>query len=596
VKKKSYYIAVVVALLTFTVYLPSVRNGFVNFDDDKYVLGNIHINSLDWTFFKWAFTDISLGLWHPLTWISYAVDYSIWGTDPLGFHLIAIVLHTINTFLVVYLVIRLLENTCEISLRYDGIYHHLPQFLNIRVILITAGVTGLLFGLHPIHVESVAWISERKDLLCALFYLLCIIAYTFYDWSLSKKSNLVKNPSILSSLTDKWYLLSIVFFALALASKTMAVSIPVVLLLLDWFPYRRLQSIKTFTVAVIEKTPFIVLSLLISVVSIVAQRTSRAMATLAGTPLSSRIFVATKALVAYLWAMILPLNLTPFYPYPKDVHLLSIEFIFCVSLIIAITSVCLFLVKKHPIWITLWSYYVITLLPVIGIVQVGGQARADRYTYLPSLAPFLLFGLMMAWVFTKMQHSRMPKISSRLALIAAASFLIVPLIYLTLIQTRIWDNSLTLWNYTVEKQPLAVIPHYDLGYELLERRRFDEAIEEFKKITLQLDPNHENAHYNLGRALEEIGRTKEAITEYQKVLQMDPTDPEAHYNLAICFSIIGKSEEAVEQYRMFDKTSTSKKETDAKFIMEIEKKGLHYQAAEILKKIMSVAKAKTSTH
>jgi hypothetical protein len=217
-----YYVAAAVALLTLLVYLPALQNEFVDWDDNVYIFDNPYIRSLDMAFFKWAFWGFHAANWHPLTWASHALDYAVWGLNPLGHHLTSISLHALNTFLVVALVTRLLDayNTKQ----------NRPA-LNDRMVLIAAATTGLLFGLHPVHVESVAWVSERKDVLCALFFLLSLLSYLSY----------------VSSNTQKTYLLSLGFFVLALLSKPMAVTLPVVLLILDWYPYGRIRSFKTFS-------------------------------------------------------------------------------------------------------------------------------------------------------------------------------------------------------------------------------------------------------------------------------------------------------------------------------------------------------------
>ena len=368
-----YSVAGFVSLLTFLVYLSCLHNKFVLWDDNRYVYENPHIHPLNLAFFKWAFFDFYEANWHPLTWVSHALDYAVWGLNPMGHHLTNNILHAVNTFIVVILVAKLLEawrpsrqQNPPLRPSEKGSY------------LIIAAVTGLLFGLHPLHVESVAWVSERKDLLCAMFFLLSILAYT-----------------------NKHYILVLFLFALALLSKPMAVSLPAVLLILDWHPFNRISSMKSFLSALLEKLPLIALSLISSVLTVLAQKAGGALRTFDVIPLSVRVLVATESLMSYLWKMILPMNLTPYYPYPKNISLLSEECLLSVILVFGITAACIVMAKKQKLWLAVWGYYVITLLPVIGIVQVGIQAMADRYTYLPSLGPFLITGLGVAWVFKK---------------------------------------------------------------------------------------------------------------------------------------------------------------------------------------------------
>ena len=312
-----YYAAGAVSLMTFLVYLSALQNDFVGWDDGTYVVENPFIRSLNGALLKWAFLDFYASNWHPLTWISHALDYAVWGLNPLGHHLTNNILHAVNTFLVVLLVVKLME---AVRRRREAVPR--PKIgrstesplteepYDVKGPLIAAATTGLLFGLHPIHVESVAWVAERKDLLCALFFLLSIMMYIRYI-----------TPPSPSYPKRGWrsrgsYFLSLAFFTLALLSKPMAVSLPFVLLVLDWYPFGRITSYKTFGTAFIGKMPFIALSLVSSILTVQAQKEAIVPMELA--PLSQRILVGVESLIGYLWKMILPVNLSPFYPYPKN--------------------------------------------------------------------------------------------------------------------------------------------------------------------------------------------------------------------------------------------------------------------------------------
>ncbi len=264
-----YIIAVTIALATVLVYLPSLRNGFVGvWDDNINIVENLHIRSLDATFFRWAFLDFHGSNWLPLTWISLAVDYAFWGLNPLGYHLTNIILHVLNTLVVVFLVVKLLQAARERTTKPEFI-----AFLSDRVILFIGGATGSLFGIHPVHVESVAWAAERKDVLCALFFLLSVMMYANAVRRMGHGAERMKlAPSALLS--------AFFFFILALLSKPMAVTLPVVLLILDWYPFNRIRSFKTLWAASIEKLPFIALSLASSIITILAQRSGDSIASL----------------------------------------------------------------------------------------------------------------------------------------------------------------------------------------------------------------------------------------------------------------------------------------------------------------------------
>ncbi|HTP03936.1 MAG TPA: tetratricopeptide repeat protein [Nitrospirota bacterium] len=538
-QNRRYYLAAIVSLITFVVYLSSLHHEFVEWDDAQYVVENLHIRSINFAFIKWAFADFHAGNWHPLTWISHSIDYAIWGLNPLGHHLTNVILHAVNTFVVVLLIIGLLD-----TLKESTIKKGLSEFLHERMILITGGVTGLLFGLHPLHVESVAWVAERKDLLCALFFLLSITLYTKYVNSINNEPAQEK-----SSLRffNKQYFIAFVFFILALLSKPMAVTLPFVLLILDWYPFKRIRSLKTFRAAFIEKIPLIALSLISSVLTVLAQRAGGALVTVESAPLSTRVLVGAGSLIAYLWKMIWPLNLIPFYPYPTDVSLLSLEYLVKIVVVIGITIICIVSTKKQRLWLSVWSYYVITLIPVIGIVQVGRQAMADRYTYLPSLGPFLIIGLGVAWAVSKMDTLPQWGLIIKLLGVAISIFVFVSLSYLTFRQIGIWNNSIRLWSYVIGKHPERVhLVYYFRGLAFLNTDQTDKAIEDFD-MAIDLDPYFGDAFLNRGTAFEKKGMFEKAIENFGKAIALRPSY-EAYFNRGITFEKMGMLDKAIADY------------------------------------------------
>jgi tetratricopeptide (TPR) repeat protein len=542
-----YYLAASAALAALVAYIPALQNDFVNWDDAPYVYENPHIRSLDSAFFEWAFFDFHSSNWHPLTWISHALDYAFWGLNPLGHHLTSIILHAINTFLVVVLIIRLLEagnnkrkETGPADLSHD------------RRMLIAAGVTGLLFGLHPLHVESVAWIAERKDLLCALFFLLSVITYATYVGGVSDEAHRAerKEPTQramrFALCANRHYLLTLGFFALALLSKPMAVTLPVVLLILDWHPFDRIRSFKTIRPVLVEKAPFIALSLGSSIVTLLAQKAGGAMASVDFIPLSKRVLVAAASLVEYLWKTVWPFNLVPFYPYPKTVSLLSWEYFIPVILALGITAACLIAAGKRKLWPAAWGYYVVTLLPVIGLVQVGNQSMADRYMYLPSLGPFLVIGLGAAWSAETAGRRYRGAAAVRYAGIVAAVAAVVFLSQLTREQTGRWKNSLTLWSYVIEKDPERVpLAYYNRGEFFDSVNRVDEALADYKKA-VALDPYDHEAYNNMGILYGKAGQLDKAIELYTAAIKIDPRFAEAYSNRGLGYVLLGRHDEALE--------------------------------------------------
>lgn len=548
--KMKYVMAVSLAMVTLFVYLPALRNEFVGvWDDNIYIVENPHIRSLDAAFFHWAFLDFYASNWHPLTWISLALDYTLWGLNPLGYHLTNVVLHAFSTMAVILLVIKLLQTAKE---RKTG--PGLSFFLSERRILLAAGMTGLLFGIHPLHVESVAWAAERKDLLCALFFLLCIISYMKYG---ERRQSTVggRQPETgerggargQKSFFNKHYLLALGFFALALMSKPMAVSLPAVLLILDWYPLGRIRSSRTFWSVSIEKLPFIALSLASSVITVLAQSAGESVVSLELVPVSSRVLVACRSLIAYLEKMLLPLNLAPFYPYPRDVSLFSFEYLSTIFLLSAITGSCLVLVKNRKVWPAVWAYYVATLIPVLGIIQVGNQTMADRYAYLPSIGLFLPAGLVAAWLEEKV-HTRSK--SGKIFFLIYPGLLLclfTALSYATVIQTGIWKNGLALWSHAIEKGFGSATAYNNRGLSWDEMGRRDRALADFERA-IALDPRNDFAYNNLGVLYGKDGQHQSSLEYFRKAIAINPKRADSYCNLGLSYFFMKQYDNALENY------------------------------------------------
>lgn len=535
--------AFLVAAITFLVYIPDLRHDFVScWDDDIYVVENPYIRSFDMTFFRWAFSNFDAANYHPLTWISHALDYATWGLNPFGHHLTNNILHAMNTFLIVLLVVRLILNSVPDS----------------RFALIAAATTGLLFGLHPIHVESVAWVSERKDVLCALFFLLSIMMYIRYIappvltvssgrsveglYSAGEAGrDVMIRPG--QAFFNRDYLFSLGFFILALFSKPMAVTLPAVLLILDWHPFARLRSFKTFGAALKEKLPFFISGFAASVVAVLSQKAGKAIISTDITPLPVRFAVAARSVFSYLGEMIFPADLVPFYPYPEEVSLLSPEYLFFAVLAAGVSTACFIAARKQKLWFAAWGYYLITLLPVIGIIQVGFQEKADRYTYLPSLGPFLITGIAVAWVFRKTEERRAGIL--RAAVAGTAAMLLVLMSYGTIRQTGIWKNCLILWNYVLEtKSEESAVAYYHRGIAYYGLGLFDRAIEDYTRA-ISLKANYGEAFNNRGAAYNAKGQFDRALEDYTRAtaFTLDPKFYANRGDLFLSKGILDKAEE-----------------------------------------------------
>ena len=544
-----YYLAVIVSLLTFAAYLPSLRNEFVHWDDNLNVYDNPFIRAFDMTFLKRAFLDLSaVDYWRPFTWVSHALDYAVWGLDPMGHHLTNNILHAINAFIVVLLVIRLLGTVNSAS------QHNSPRppislkggaegvgVISYKSMLIAAVTTGLLFGLNPVQVESVAWVSERKNLLYALFFLLSIMMYIQYVSAPSPDHGKRGRQSRRS------YILSLIFFIFALMSKPMAVTLPVVLFILDWYPFRRLQSLGSFRSIFIEKVPFIALSFIASVMTVLAQKTVGATEAIGSIPFSTRILVVAKSLVLYLWMMIFPANLVPYYSYPKDVSLLSPEYFIPILFIAAITAGCLLVVRKHRLFLACWLYYVITLLPVIGIIQTGHQSMADRYLYLPGLGLFLIIGILIS-SFSGGNHgikdrSIMFRSLGVVVAVAAISFMA----YKTISQIRVWRDSISLWTFVIEKEPSCDFAYVNRGSAYNDSGQFDKAIENFN-AAMAINPSYFMAYYNRGITYTNKGALDLALPDLNKAISLEPAAAAAYYARGIVFQKQGQSGLAIADF------------------------------------------------
>jgi len=538
-KNLHYSVAGLVAVITCAVYLTSLQNEFVEWDDSIYVYENLHIRSLDISFFRWAFLDFHAGNWHPLTWISHAVDYALWGLNPWGHHLTNIILHSLNASIVVLLIMGVIE-----ALQKTTIENERP--LNERMTLLVGGATGILFGLHPIHVESVAWVAERKDLLCALFFLLSMSAYAKYGTLAHAET---PHPRSESRFLKKLYLLSLGSFTLALLSKPMAVTLPVCLLMLDWYPLKRIRSLRTFWLALVEKLPFFALSLVSSILTLLAQAAGGSIVPIEYAPLSTRMLVASKALMVYLGKMMVPLNLIPFYPYPSDVSLLSLEYLSAVALVLGITTTCIVVVKGHELLLSVWGYYVVTLMPVLGIVQVGNQFMADRYAYLPSLGPFLLMGLAVAWLFEKVNALKRWSRPATFVCGAAVIGILVSLSYLTVKQIGVWKNSIDLWTYVIKREPVrAPLAYYNRGVSYVKKGQVDRALYDFKK-TIMLDPSDYQAYYNLGVLYGSTGLFDMAIECFSMAIVIHQNYDMAYLYRGTYYARTGRVEQARADYQ-----------------------------------------------
>lgn len=496
-------------------YLPVIANDFVNFDDRQTIYENPNIRSLSPQSLLWMLTTQSQGFWVPLTWLSLALNDWVGGLNPIVFHLTNVFFHVLNSLLVFLVCLKVLE----ISRQKTGTA---GEGESRGFEIPTALVTALLFGLHPIHVESVAWATERKDVLYAFFYLAAL--WLYLDYAVSP---LRKNLKLYACLG---------LYLLSLMSKPMAVTLPLVFLILDYRPLRRLPG--NASKALVEKIPFFVLGALITLI------TRLEMAQISSInqnlPLFVRVLNAFHSLVFYLWKMVVPFNLSPFYPFPPALdNFYYFKNVLAAVLVILVCLACFYYHKKAPDLVAAWLYYLVSLAPVIGIIQVGSFAAADRYTYLASLGIFLPFSaVVVPFVFKRRLVPRL-----------LFAVLTVLLGIGTVKQIGVWKNSQTFWERVVQAYPCAN-PNAltNLGALYLKEHRLDLALTLFQRAAA-MPPPLAFTHDEMGIAFLYEGKVEDAIREFNTTLLIDPKDMVARQNLWNVYEHLGKHKAAIEEMK-----------------------------------------------
>ena len=580
-------------IVTFAAFQGVLRNSFVNYDDAAYVAANTHVlKGLSPESIGWAFTTTECSNWHPVTWLSHMLDVSLFGLDPRMHHLTSLLLHALNAVLLFLLLLRMTG-----ALR--------------RCAFVAA-----LFALHPLHVESVAWIAERKDVLSTLFWLLTLAAWLGYleakesgtpggatavrsprgaektgpragkatasgevgadrAWRTSgsmagERRSATGSPAAQApSKTITWYALVLVLFALGLMAKPMLVTLPFTLLLLDFWPLGRWHAAGNagpggrraipLRGLLLEKGPLFAMSAASCVVTFIAQRRGGALQTLQTIPFAERLANAVVAYAAYLGKTMWPSSLAVFYPYGHP-GLATWQVAASALLLAAVSALALWLARKAPFIVFGWLWYLGTLVPVIGLVQVGEQAMADRYTYVPLIGVFIAI----VWgVVRVIERTVEPAIGGSVArgpsdrVIASRPIgyafgvvgvlALVPLFVLTRVQTGYWANDLTLFRHALSVTTDNWMAHNNLGGVFSESGRTGEAISQFEEA-LRIRPDYAEASYNLGLVMERAGRHAEAIEQYGRALKLRPDYAEAYYNLGNSLLHAGRPAEAVEPY------------------------------------------------
>jgi tetratricopeptide (TPR) repeat protein len=530
------------ALVTLLVYLPVAHDSFLVYDDGEYITENPAVqNGLTWPAIQWAFTTQHASNWHPLTWLSHMMDCELFGPNAGAHHVVNALFHAVNAALLFGLLFRLTGDL------WPGAF------------------VAALFAWHPLHVESVAWMSERKDVLSTFFALLTLLAYTRYaqgvtsdQWPVARTEKVVPAParSRVTCHVSLFYGLALIFFALGLMSKPMLVTLPFVLLLLDYWPLGRISDAKnapapaaqpfrlrgataaTLNHLLFEKWPFFLLSAVSCVVTFVAQRSGEAIVTLDNIPLVFRLENALTAYAQYLLKTIWPVNLAVIYPLSPEFPRFAV--IAAAAVLIFISIIAWLARKRSPCLPVGWFWFLGTLVPVIGLVQVGGAALADRYTYFPLVGVFIAvaFG-----VRDLAGRFRFPKT----AVAGAAALVLAACLLLTENQLRYWHDNESLFRHALAVTRDNDIAHVNLAFALERQGRFDEALAEYREA-LRLEPRSYQIHNSYGNLLGKMDRPDEALAEYREAIRLNPQIPFLHNNLGAELARLGRFDEAMNAF------------------------------------------------
>lgn len=501
-------LCVSLSAITLAVYLPVHGFDFVNYDDGAYVTENAHVKTgLSWTNVRWAFSfksSLDTGNWHPLTWLSLMADVSLFGQNAGRLHLVNVVIHVGNVLLVFI-----------VMLKATGVAGR-------------SAFVAAVFAVHPLHVESVAWISERKDVLSTFFALLTLWAHL----------------NFLQQSRRSWQLTALFFFTVSLMCKQMYVTLPCVMLLMDVWPLKRITIPESDTTTpnqisirqlLSEKAPFFFLAVLFSIVAFLGQRHGGAVGTLEEYSLTQRMLNGCISYVVYLWKTVVPVNLAVFYPYPTQALWIPAGLSAAFLAVMTVTAVRQR--DRFPELLVGWLWYLGTLVPVIGIVQIGRQSMADRYMYFP------MIGLLAAvtWFVSRAADADKVKFFR-----AAGIGLILLLAVMARRQVMHWRNSLDLFSRAAAVAPSS-LAYTKLGYERAQLREFDAAANLLNRA-LRLDTEYVAAHTSLANVLLLEGQPQEAIVHFKRAIELEPGHAEAHYNLGLIYTKLGELTEARKHY------------------------------------------------
>jgi tetratricopeptide (TPR) repeat protein len=523
-------IPVLVFIITVLAYLPTLQNGFVNWDDESFLVANPSYRGLGWKQIHWMFTTCYMSSCMPLTWVTYSLDYVLWGMNPLGYHLSSLLIHAANAVLFYFVGLRLLRLFVSAS--------------NVSPLAVrsAAGFAALFFALHPLQVEVVAWTLGREMAVAGFFFFLTLLCY------LKAFENESKGAPHWRWMGAAWF-----FYAMSLLGKEVAMVLPFALLVLDVYPLRRLgrERGRWFGPEVRriwwEKVPFLLLTVGAGVRAVLGKEETGAVYPFAGYGLLPRVAQVLYSLAFYPWKTLLPFDLSPLYPLQRFTGIWELQWILSGALVLLLSAGFFFARRRWPGGLAAWVFYGVLLLPVSGIVTFGPQLVADRFSYLPSLGWAVLLGAGLFYCWQLWLNKRIGLGALVLTQSLAAS-LLVGLGVLTWQQTRIWHDSEKLWRHALVIDQRSSFAHNNLGLALAERGAVAEAIDEFRKA-IQIDAASVEAHTNLGNFLAQGGSREEAISHLRQALGIDPSSAIAHNTLGNILAGKGETDEAIEHFR-----------------------------------------------
>ena len=517
--------SIVVLTLTLVSFGPILWNQFVEWDDYENYLSNVNYRGLGWAQLSWMFTTVHMGPYQPLSWVTLGLDYLIWGMNPTGYHLTSLLFHAANAVFFYFISRRMLEI----------LWPHAPNQARWKHST-AAAFAALFFSVHPLRVESVAWATERRDVVSGFFYLATVYCYLRANTNLDSQSR-------------RWFAAALTCYILSLLGKATAIALPIVLLILDIFPLRRLDGdprtwwITPSREILREKLLFVLPAIPFALIAFLGQQHVYAIKSLETFGFESRVVQALFAAGFYIWKTIIPVNLSPLYEIPPDFSFWDPVVLSGAALATGFSVTVFVFRRRWPAGLASWIYSLAMLGPVLGLVSTGPQLAADRYTYLSFLSWAVLAGAGLLFITRSAVRAH-----TVLAAYVTATIIVMVFSVLTWRQTMVWRDTGTLWSHALKLNANSSIAHYNLARFLASHGEREKAMAHYRK-GLNIRPDDAEAHNNLGLLLALNGQTAESLKEFEAAVQSDPGYAKAFFNLGRVHAISGELDKAVENYQ-----------------------------------------------